>query len=86
MDQAPLQPTTTAQQDKTVAGQRQINLIWEVTQAVIAVLISSAMIYCAIQRIESKELNYAFFLIVTMYFVRTNHTKVGGIGSKLGTR
>ena len=57
-------------------------VIWETTQAAIAVMITAAMIYCAVSGIESKELNYAFFLIVTMYFVRTNHTNIGGIGVK----
>ena len=34
--QQPLEPTTTAQQDMVKAGQRKINLIWEQTQAKIA--------------------------------------------------
>lgn len=36
--QAPLTPTTTAQQDMVKAGQRRINLIWEQTQAKIAMI------------------------------------------------
>lgn len=78
----PIPPTTTAQQDLTFAGQRRVNLIWETTQALIAIIITGALIYCATNNIESKELNYAFFLIVTMYFVRTNHAKIGGTGEK----
>lgn len=34
-----LTPTTTEQQDLTVAGQRKVNLIWEFTQASIAILV-----------------------------------------------
>jgi len=71
-----------AQQEKTRAGQRRINLIWEGTQGVIAILITAAMIYCAINNIKSEELAYAFFLIVSMYFVRTNHHLIGGVGTK----
>lgn len=78
----PVPPTTTVQQDLTFAGQRRVNLIWETTQALIALIITVALIYCAANNIESKELNYAFFLIVTMYFVRTNHAKIGGTGEK----
>lgn len=67
---------------KKTAGQRRINLIWEVTQGLIAVTITAAKIYCSINRIDSPELTNAFFLIVSMYFVRTNHHLVGGVGTK----
>jgi hypothetical protein len=67
---------------KKTAGQRRINLIWEFTQGIIAVAITAAKIYCSINRIESPELTNAFFLIVSMYFVRTNHHLVGGVGTK----
>jgi len=77
--ESPLSPTTTVQQDKTKAGQRHINLIWEITQAVISVMITAAVIYTSIFRIQSDVLSNAFFLVVSMYLVRTNHTKIGGI-------
>lgn len=79
---APLSPTTTVQEDVTKAGQRRINLIWEFTQALIAVSITWACIYISIKKIESDVLTNAFFLIVSMYFVRTNHSLTGGVGSK----
>ena len=75
-------PTTTIQQDLTVAGQRRINLIWEYTQATVAVLITLAVIVCAIFKITSPEITNAFFLIVGFYFSRTNHQAIGGIGEK----
>lgn len=81
-DAQTLAPTTTDQQDKTKAGQRRINLIWEFTQAVIAVSITWAIIYMAIKAVESDTLTNAFFLIVAMYFVRTNHQLTGGPGPK----
>lgn len=74
----PLSPNTTKQQDITTAGQRRINLIWELTQAVIAVMITAAVIYCSVNRLSNEVLTNAFFLIVSMYFVRTNHTLIGG--------
>jgi len=70
------------QEDMVVAGQRRINLVWEITQASIAVSITLAVIWCAVQGIVSQELTNAFFLIVGFYFSRTNHTAIGGIGDK----
>lgn len=75
-------PTTTIQEDLVVAGQRRINLIWEVTQAIIAVGITFASIYIAVYKIESQLLSNAFFLIVGFYFSRTNHAAIGGTGAK----
>jgi hypothetical protein len=73
-----LPPTTTEAQDKVTAGQRRINAIWEVTQAVVAIMITGAVIYCSIASVNAPILDNAFFLIVSMYFVRTNHTLTGG--------
>jgi hypothetical protein len=81
-EEKPLSPTTTAQQDITTAGQRKINLIWEYTQAGIAIMVTLALIYTAISKIESAEIRDAFFLIIGFYFSRTNHQAIGGIGSK----
>lgn len=77
-----LAPTTTTQQDITLAGQRRVNLIWEYTQATIALGVTIAMIYCAIKKIESQDVRNAFFLIVGFYFSRTNHSAIGGVGVK----
>lgn len=79
---ASLPAKTTVQEDLIVAGQRRINLIWETTQSMISVLITGAIIYCAINKIVSQELTNAFFLIVGFYFSRTNHAAIGGIGEK----
>jgi len=73
---------TTVQEDLVTAGQRRVNLIWEITQSSIAISITLATVYCAIQKIASQELTNAFFLIVGFYFSRTNHSKIGGIGYK----
>ncbi len=85
MENKSLQANTTQQQDITKAGQRRINLIWECTQAVIAISITISVIYCAINKIESPVLNNAFFLVVSMYLVRTNHKLIGGVGEKPAT-
>lgn len=78
-DQPSIAPTTTAQQDLVVAGQRRINVIWEVTQAVVTVQITCAAIYCAVKDIKSEVLNFAFIAIISTYYARTNHTKIGGV-------
>jgi len=81
-DHAPLPPTTTAQEDRVTAGQRRINLVWEFTQSTIAIGITGAVIYCGVAQTVSQELTNAFFLIVGFYFSRTNHSAIGGTGSK----
>ncbi len=70
---------TTIEQDRHSAGQRQINRIWEMTQAVIAVAITSAFIYASLLKIESHALDNTFFMVVGFYFGRTNHQRVGGV-------
>ena len=78
----PLSPTTTVQDDITLAGQRRVNLIWECTQATIAVVITVAVVYASITSTVHQELSNAFFLIVGFYFSRTNHSAIGGVGRK----
>jgi hypothetical protein len=89
-----LSPNTTEQQDKTLAGQRRINIIWEVTQATIAVLVVMSNMIVAVWngvRLDISPhdhptvLSSALFLIVGFYFARTNHASIGGVGSKANT-
>ena len=77
-----LPPTTTEQEDIVTAGQRQINYIWELTQAGIAVAVTLGMIFVPISGAHNATLENAFFLIVGFYFSRTNHTAIGGVGRK----
>jgi hypothetical protein len=80
-------PTTTAQQDITTAGQRRINLIWEYTQAIIAILVVGTSLAAGVwAMMHGKEVS-AFLSFLTgnitgFYFSRTNHEKIGGIGPK----
>jgi len=76
----------------TSAGQRRINVIWEYTQAAIAILVVGAnMIVGTYQGLINRGvdappypviLSSSLFLIVGFYFSRTNHAAVGGIGPK----
>lgn len=83
MTEQPLKPTTTSEDDLHTAGQRRINLIWEYTQATIAVTIVLANIAYAfvILMIPSPPnaflLANAFFLVIGFYFGRTNHARIG---------
>lgn len=83
-------PTTTIQEDLTTAGQRRINLIWEYTQAFIAVVVVVANLVVGsifgIRRIPAGEfpfvLSSSLFLVLGFYYSRTNHAAIGGIGDK----
>lgn len=76
---ADLPSTTTEEEDRHTLGQRRINLIWEGTQSLVALIVTGANVYAAIKGIESAALSNAFFLIVGFYFGRTNHQRVGGV-------
>jgi hypothetical protein len=87
MDAPALPPKTTAEADRHTAGQRQINRIWELTQALIALMVSCATLFVASSLALSGIgemaafllLSNAFFLVVGFYFGRTNHQRIGGI-------
>lgn len=80
---------TTFQQDLITAGQRRVNLIWEYTQAVIAITVTAATLsvcWVLVYRGDGAMgafllLSNVFFLVVGTYFPRTNHTKTGGVGA-----
>jgi len=82
-----LAATTTFQEDLTRAGQRRINLIWEYTQAIIAItVILVSMVAAVVASYQGKEvsafLSFVCGNVVGFYFSRTNHAAVGGIGPK----
>lgn len=77
-----LAPTTTEQEDIVAEGQRRVNLIWEFTQASIAVMVTLAVIGTAIMEVDNVPIINAFFLVIGFYFSRTNHQAIGGVGIK----
>jgi hypothetical protein len=79
------------QRGDVAAGQRRVNLIWEVTQAIIALSVVIANIAVAIHIgfsdsktaiIIPQVLTDSLFLVIGFYFGRTNHASVGGVGYK----
>ncbi len=73
------------------AGQRRVNLLWETTQAVVAILVTAGTLAIAgvlVLRGDERSstafllLSNAFFMIVTAYFQRTNHTRTGGVSAQ----
>lgn len=68
------------------AGQRKVNLIWEYTQAFLAIYVTMSVTalgtYLAIKgRADDIPpfLTLILGLIIGTYFQRTNHQKVGGV-------
>lgn len=83
----PIAPKTTFQEDLTTAGQRKVNLIWEYTQAGIAIsVVVISLIAAVVAMMSGKEvsafLSFVCGNVVGFYFSRTNHAAIGGIGSK----
>lgn len=82
-----LPPNTTAQDDITKAGQRKVNMIWEYTQAIIALaVVLASLIAALVAAMKDKEvsafLSFVCGNVVGFYFSRTNHQSIGGIGHK----
>lgn len=79
---------TTYQEDMTTAGQRRINLIWEYTQAIIALLVVVSTMACGVVAMvyDNKQIptiiGVAFGMVTGFYFSRTNHAAIGGVGLK----
>lgn len=89
---------TAAQEDETTlrsAGQRRINILWEATQAIIALVVTGTGMYTAAMLALRTDLadssksmaitaflliSNTVFLVIGFYFGRTNHQRVGGVG------
>lgn len=87
--QIPLPPTTTTQEDLIAAGQRRINLLWEWTQSIIAILVVAANMAVAVwDGVQPTHADFpvilssSLFLVIGFYFSRTNHAAIGGVGPK----
>ena len=75
--------------EKMMAGQRRVNLIWEFTQSLIAlIVVCSAMATGIVGYLRNNPqptptiVTVAFGTVVGFYFGRTNHAAIGGLGPK----
>ena len=75
MEQLSLPPITTAEEDRTSLSFRNINFLWEATQAFIAIGVTMAAMYSFIAGINSDNLENAAFVVLGFYFGRTNHSR-----------
>lgn len=85
------QAETTVEQDRHSAGQRRVNIIWETTQAIIAVSVIATTLFVdglvavygtsttELQSSGLMQLNVMAALVTGFYFGRTNHQRVGGV-------
>lgn len=86
-----LPASTTFQQDLTLAGQRNINVMWEGTQKNIALMVVVAGLLVLgflsvwpgipteLRLVSTSTLSNILFAVISVYFTRTNHTKTGGV-------
>ena len=81
-------PTTTAEENRHTASQREINKTWEFTQSVLALsFILTAeitIIYIVMRVMELRGTAFNFLCtivgtVIGFYFGRTNHQRVGGV-------
>ena len=88
--------TTTVEEDKHTAAARITDLIWEITQALIAMSVVGTVIYVnmklaiygrEVNEVSSSalmQLNVLGGIIVGFYFGRTNHARRGGVVERKG--
>lgn len=82
-------PTTSAEQDRGTAGQREVNMLWETTQRQIALAVITIALmiaaWLAVAGESDNETAASVFLygvanlVIGFYFGRTNHQRVGGV-------
>ncbi len=79
-----------AESERTAYGRRRINILWELTQALIALTVTSSTVYASVVitlRSDMDKTAFIFltnvlFVVIGFYFGRTNHQRVGGVGGQ----
>lgn len=79
-------PNTTAEENLHSASQRRVNMVWEYTQSLIALMVVATTMIIVVILVYRTEYDKALqllssmvFLILGFYYGRTNHEKVGGV-------
>lgn len=73
---------TIRQEDPAAGAEKRISLILEITQSVIALMVTGAVILTAIYKIPSSDLANAFFVIIGFYYGRMTHAAIESISRK----
>ncbi len=80
-----------AEESRHAYGQRRINMIWEITQALIALSVIwgtfSATIWVVVEDSSNRLMAFLFMtnvvsIVIGFYFGRTNHQRVGGTDTR----
>lgn len=91
---ATLPPETTEEENTVTAGQRKVNIMWESTQRLIALVITGFttlalfIVSIGLTKVDDKQANALMqlvamtLLVLGFYFSRTNHVNIGGTGKK----
>ena len=79
---------TTKEEDRHSLGQRRVNLVWELTQAAIALSVIwatiGAAVWVVVRDTNNRLMAFLFLsnivsIVIGFYFGRTNHQRVGGV-------
>jgi hypothetical protein len=73
------------------AGQRRVNLLWEITQSTIAIVTVGTCMFVFVHQALTgvpeefpATLSNMVFAVLAFYLARTNHQAIGGTGNKPG--
>jgi len=78
MDNLP--STTTQEQDNESIQARKLDLLVEITQALLALAMTVATIFLAVKGITNEDVSNSFFIIIGFYFGKQLKDGVGKIG------
>lgn len=90
-DENDFEMSRAAEDDRVSLGQRRINMAWEITQALVVLIITGTGMFTSAQLAMRNDptaitafllISNAVFLVIGFYFGRTNHQRVGGIGGE----
>lgn len=78
--EVPAPPTTTTEQNLRTAGQRRVNLIWEYTQAFIAIIVIGNFVFQSGREKAIDPFSAGIVgVVIGFYFGRTNHARIGDV-------
>ncbi len=80
---------TTAEQDRRTKSQRGLNMVWEYTQALIAIIVTVVTclgVFIKVIYQQSSPFPAEWWtiqgLVIGFYFSRTNHARIGSLDTR----